>query len=481
MQTHRLITILVALTCFPASMLAQSDPGKTRSETDRLPAALPNILLVMVDDLGWMDLHCQGNTRLHTPNIDRLAATGVRFTDAYAAAPVCSPTRAAVMTGQSPARLQITNHIPDQQRFTPDDAKLGPAEMLDHLPTEHVTIAERLHDAGYATGFFGKWHLAGRRVEKKQGQGDLRFYPERHGFDVNFGGCAMGGPFSFFDPYNLHNLPPRKTGEYMPDRFADEVIHFIDAHPDRPWMTFLWNYTVHWPMEAPASLVEKYSSRKDLGKLDPRYAAMIEATDASLGKIFDALDERELTEDTLVIFTSDNGAYGGVADNAPLREAKGYLYEGGIRVPLIIRWPGVTQPGYVCETPVISMDFYPTMLAAAGLKQVASHPCDGINLKPLLKSGGHIDRDAIFFHYPNYAFHRDNRLGSAIRQGNEKLIERFDDGSLELYDLKRDIGETKNLVEDRPERAEALRQRLVKWRAESNAAMPVPIKANDKP
>jgi len=459
-------------------MHAQSDSAKPDSGNDRLPAARPNILLVMVDDLGWMDLHCQGNSRLHTPNIDRLAATGVRFTDAYAAAPVCSPTRAAVMTGQSPARLRITNHIPDQQRFTPDDATLGPAEMLDHLSTDYVTIAERLKAAGYATGFFGKWHLAGRRVDKKQGQGDLRFYPERHGFDVNLGGCAMGGPFSFFDPYNLHNLPPRSAGEYMPDRFADEVIDFIDAHHAGPWMTFLWNYTVHWPMEAPAALVEKYSKRDDLGKLDPRYAAMIEATDASLGKIFDALDERQLRENTLVIFTSDNGAYGGVADNAPLREAKGYLYEGGIRVPLIIRWPGVSQPGYVCDTPVISMDFYPTILSAASLKQVASNPCDGVNLKPLLRAGGQIDRDALFFHYPNYAFHRDNRLGSAIRQGHEKLIERFDDGSLELYDLKRDLGETKNLAKDRPERAEALRQRLVKWRAETHAAMPVPIKGN---
>ncbi len=434
----------------------------------------PNILLIMIDDLGWMDLHCQGNDRLETPNIDRLAGQGMRFTDAYAAAPVCSPTRAAVLTGLAPARLKITNHIPDQPRFTPKDAKLLPAKMLDHLPLEHVTIAERLKAAGYATGFFGKWHLAGSRVPNKQGQGDLRYYPERQGFDINLGGTAMGGPFSFFDPYNLHNLPPRRTGQYMPDRFADEVIQFVEKNRKQPFLAFLWNYTVHWPMEAPQPLVDKYKQRTDLGPLDPRYAAMIEALDSSIGRIVAKLDELQLADDTLVIFTSDNGAFGGVADNRPLRAAKGYLYEGGIRVPLIVRWPGVVRPATECATPVISMDFFPTILEAVGLKPDEQTPLDGESLLPLLRQTGDLRRSEIYFHYPNYAFHGDNRLGSAVRAGDYKLIERFDDGSVELYDLKRDIGERNNLAGEMPDRANALRETLSNWRKAVDAEMPTP-------
>ncbi|MBM79355.1 MAG: N-acetylgalactosamine-6-sulfatase [Planctomycetaceae bacterium] len=451
---------LISLTCNSGGLFAEKP-------------ARPNILFIMVDDLGWMDLRCQGNERLHTPNIDRLAAQGMRFTDAYSAAPVCSPTRAAVLTGLAPARLKITNHIPDQERFTPKDAKLLPAPMLNHLPVEHVTIAERLKEAGYATGFFGKWHLAGRRVPKKQGQGDLRFYPEKQGFDVNLGGTAMGGPFSFFDPYNLHNLPPRKTGEYMPHRFADEVIQFMTAQREKPFMVFLWNYTVHWPMEAPADLIAKYKKR-ELGRLDPRYAAMIESTDASMGKIFKSLDELDLSKNTLVVFTSDNGAFGGVADMHPLREAKGYLYEGGIRVPMIARWPGVIPANTLCDDPVISMDFFPTMLEAAGLEADASQPLDGESLLPLLQQSGKLKRSEIYFHYPNYAFHQDNRLGSAVRAGDYKLIERFDDGSLELYDLKSDISEKKNLAASKKELAASLKAKLVAWRKHTNAAMPVP-------
>ncbi len=434
--------------------------------------AKPNIVLIMIDDLGWMDLHCQGNKRLSTPNIDRLAMQGMRFTDAYAAAPVCSPTRAAVLTGLSPARLQITNHIPDQKRFTPKDAKLLPAKMLDHLPQEHITIAERLKDAGYANGFFGKWHLAGPRISKKQGQGDLRFYPEKQGFDVNFGGCAMGGPFSFFDPYNLHNLPPRREGQYMPDRYADEVIDFVKANREKPFFVCLWNYTVHWPMEAPKSLIEKYSQRKDLGRLDPRYAAMIEALDSSIGRIMNSLDKLKLADNTLVIFTSDNGAFGGVSDLQPLREAKGYLYEGGIRVPLIVRWPGQVSPGTLNDVPVVSMDFFPTILEAIG-EEVDESKLDGESLLPLLNENGSLKRSAIYFHYPNYAFHQGNRLGGAIRQGNHKLIERFDDDSVELYDLKQDIGEKHNLAKQMPKLAADLQQKLKNWRKTTGAAMPV--------
>ncbi len=433
----------------------------------------PNVLLIMVDDMGWMDLRCQGNDRLQTPFIDKLAQQGMRFTDAYAAAPVCSPTRAAVMTGKSPARLQITNHIPDQKRFIPDNAKLLPAPMLNYLPVEEVTVAERLKEAGYATGFFGKWHLAGRAG--KQGKGDVQYYPEKQGFDSNLGGTAMGGPYSFFDPYNLHNMADRKEGEYMPDRFASEVIDFMKQNREKPFFACLWNYTVHWPMQAPADLIRQYEQRKDLGRLDPRYAAMIQALDAATGRILQSLDEMKLSDNTLVIFTSDNGAFGGVADNRPLRAAKGFLYEGGIRVPLIVRWPGVVKPGQLCHEPVISMDFFPTILAAANRLTQADKKLDGASLLPLLSGDtAKWSRKSIYFHYPNYAFHRDNRLGSAIRQGDFKLIENFDDGSVELYNLKKDISERKNLAAAMPDRAAAMQKELAAWRRTSGAAMPVP-------
>jgi arylsulfatase A-like enzyme len=430
----------------------------------------PNILLILLDDLGWMDLGCQGNPRVDTPHIDRLALQGMRFTDAYAAAPVCSPTRAAVLTGLSPARLRITNHIPDQKGFIPDGAKVLPAEMLDHLPLERVTVAERLQKAGYATGFFGKWHLAGRAGP--EGKGLVEFYPEHQGFTVNVGGCSHAGPPTYFDPYRIHTLPNRRPGEYLPDRMADEVIQFMRSHRDGPFLAFLWDYAVHYPMEAPAGLIRKYESRVGPGVKDPRYAAMTEATDAAIGKILTALDDLGLRDNTLVIFTSDNGPFLGVADAKPLRSGKGYLYEGGIRVPLIVRWPDHVQPGSVCSTPVISMDFYPTILEAAGISQDASEPLDGESLLPLLKQAGDLRRQAIYFHYPNYAFHRSNRLGSAIRRGDYKLIEFFDDASVELYNLRDDEEETQDLSAKRPEITASLRSELVRWREASGAAMP---------
>ena len=444
-----------------APALANEDPGLRRK---------PNILLILLDDLGWMDLGCQGNPRVDTPHIDRLAQQGMRFTDAYAAAPVCSPTRAAVLTGLSPARLRITNHIPDQKGFIPDGAKVLPAEMLDHLPLERVTVAERLQEAGYATGFFGKWHLAGRAGP--EGKGLVEFYPEHQGFTVNVGGCSHAGPPTYFDPYRIHTLPNRRPGEYLPDRMADEVIQFMRTHRDGPFLAFLWEYAVHYPMEAPTDLVKKYKSRVGPGVKDPRYAAMTEAMDAAIGKILTALDDLGLRDNTLVIFTSDNGPFLGVADAKPLRSGKGYLYEGGIRVPLIVRWPAHVRPGSVCSAPVISMDFYPTILEAAGISQDVSEPLDGESLMPLLKQAGALKRQAIYFHYPNYAFHRSNRLGSAIRRGDYKLIEFFDDASVELYNLRDDVGETQDLSAKRPEVATSLRSELVRWREASGAAMP---------
>ena len=427
----------------------------------------PNVLFILIDDMGWMDLGCQGNKNLRTPNIDNLAKGGMRFTDAYAPAPVCSPTRAAIITGQSPARLQITNHLPHQDRFTPKDSKLLPAKMLNHLSLESETLAERLKkDANYATAFIGKWHLYTGRDEK--------YNPLNQGFDINIGGCSYGGPPTFFDPYRIDFLPDRKEGEYLPNRLADEAIAFISEQnsKDKSFFVALWNYTVHWPMEAPDKLVEKYKNLPVKGYRDHRYAAMIEAMDIAIGKVLKSLDDLNITEETLVIFTSDNGPFGGVGDASPLRADKGHLYEGGIRVPLIVRWPGKVEAGAVEETPVILTDLHPTILAATGLDLNSTIPNDGHNLLPLLKGKEKLKNRAVYWHYPNFAFHRDNRLGSAIREGDHKLIHFYDTDSVELYNLKNDIGEKNDLSGKMPQLASRLKNKLKVWLQDSGAVMP---------
>lgn len=427
----------------------------------------PNVLFILIDDMGWMDLGCQGNKNLRTPNIDNLAKGGMRFTDAYAPAPVCSPTRAAIITGQSPARLQITNHLPHQDRFTPKDSKLLPAKMLNHLSLESETLAERLKkDAHYATAFIGKWHLYTGR--------DKKYNPLNQGFDINIGGCSYGGPPTFFDPYRIDFLPDRKEGEYLPNRLADEAIAFISEQnsKDKPFFLALWNYTVHWPMEAPDKLVEKYKNLPVKGYRDHRYAAMIEAMDIAIGKVLKSLDDLNITEETLVIFTSDNGPFGGVGDASPLRADKGHLYEGGIRVPLIVRWPGKVEAGAVEETPVILTDLHPTILAATGLDLNSTIPNDGHNLLPLLKGKEKLKNRAVYWHYPNFAFHRDNRLGSAIREGDHKLIHFYDTDSVELYNLKNDIGEKNDLSGKMPQLASRLKNKLKVWLQDSGAVMP---------
>ena len=430
-------------------------------------AAKPNILFILIDDMGWMDLGCQGNPHLKTPNIDRFATEGVRFTDAYAPAPVCSPTRAALMTGHSPARLHLTNHLPHQDRFTPPESKLLPAEMRDHLPLEYTTIAERLRDeAGYATAFIGKWHLYKGREEK--------FAAQFQGFDINIGGCSYGGPPTFFDPYRIPFLSDRKQGEYLPDRLADETISFMRKHVEakKPFYVALWNYTVHWPMEAPAEFVAKWADKPKLGYNHKVYPAMLETMDLAIARVLGELERLKIEEETFVVFTSDNGPFGGVGDARPLRGDKGHLYEGGIRVPLIVRWPGKVAAGQVREDPVILTDFYPTLLEVAGLKTRKDYPGDGESLLPVLTGEGDLERDALFWHYPNFAFHRDNRLGSAVRMGDYKLIEFFEGNEVELYNLREDLGEKKNLAGGEAGRVQEMRKRLSRWREKSGARMP---------
>lgn len=427
-----------------------------------LRAELPHIVCIMADDLGWMDLRCQGNAKLRTPNIDRLAEEGARFTQAYAAAPVCSPTRAALITGLAPARLQITQHGEDGPRFWPADRLIQPAQTNHQLSPNVLTLAERLRSAGYTTGFFGKWHLGDSEA----------YWPLKHGFDVNVGGCGFGGPPTYFDPYRIPTLPNRKAGEYLTDRLADEAIEFIQNHPEQPMFICLWTYNPHYPFEAPESLIEKYEDQVGDGLKNAIYGAQIEATDNAIGRVLDELKKMGIQDNTLVIFTSDNGGWSGATDNRPLREGKGFLYEGGLRVPLIIRWPHVTQAGSTIEQPVISMDLTATMLDAAEIAMpTAAEALDGFSLRPVLQ-GKAIEREAVFFHYPHFAFHKSNRPGAAVREGHYKLILNYDDDSIELYDLEGDIGELSNIATRKPEIADRLLQKLRQWLKETEAALP---------
>jgi arylsulfatase A-like enzyme len=438
-------------------------------------ASPPNIVVIMADDLGWMDLHCQGNAKLETPALDQLAADGMRFMDAYAASPVCSPTRAAMMTGQSPARLRLTNHAPGHpDGFALEGSPLQEAANIRHLPLKAVTIAERLSAAGYATAHVGKWHLSHVSKPIKEGITEPELRPEHQGFSLNLGGCHLGGPPSYFSPYRNPTLTDGPPGEYLPERLADEAIAFIREPRDCPFFLNWWPYSVHYPMQAREELIAKYRQRG--GLKDPIYAAMIEGMDTAIGRFLKALDEADLRENTLVLFTSDNGGYNG--ENKPLRGVKGMLYEGGIRVPWIVRWPGKVKPGTINITPVISTDCYPTLLEVAGLPPTPDHPLDGTSLLPLFTQSADFERDSLYWHYPNYAFHKLNRLGSAIREGPYKLIKYYDDDSLQLYDLSQDIGEKQNLAGQTPELAARLAYKLDRWLRETDARLPVQVTGN---
>ena len=448
---------------------------------NRVQAAPPHVVLIMADDLGWMDLRCQGNKRLNTPRIDALAKQGVRFTNAYAASPVCSPTRAALITGLAPARLRITQHGKDGPAFWPKDRPVQPPAAEHVLPLKTVTLAERLKAASYATAFFGKWHLAGEHEANNPGAGGPAFWPEHQGFDVNIGGCGLGGPPTYFDPYRIPAIKPRKKGEYLTDRLADEAVAFLKDNRAKPMFVCLWTYNPHYPFEAPKELIAKYKGKKGPGLKNPVYGAQIEATDRAIGKVLDEIDRLGIAANTLVIFTSDNGGWQGATDNRPLRSGKGDLYEGGLRVPLILRWPGViaagkpVAPAAVNDSPTISMDLSATILDAAHVKLGRNESLDGVTLRPLLQ-GKKLDREQLFFHYPHYAWHKSNRPGGAVRAGQYKLIRRYDDNSVELFDLAADVGETRNLAAQKPKLAAKLDQQLERWLKDTAAQMPTPIK-----
>jgi len=435
----------------------------------------PNIVFILVDDLGWTDLGCFGSTFYRTPNIDRLAQEGMRFTSAYAACPVCSPTRASILTGKYPARLHLTDWIPGR---TPPGLKMRPPDWTPYLPLGEVTLAEALKPAGYVSASVGKWHLGGPEL-----------YPEKQGFDFNFGGCELGAPPSYFYPYQVPNIRNGKKGEYLTDRLTDEALAFLENSRSRPFFLYLAHYAVHTPIEAKPDIAARYRTRVRPGQAHshPGYAAMIESVDESVGRVLRKLEELDLGKDTIVFFTSDNGGVVGrqhITSNEPLREEKATLYEGGIRVPLIVRWPGVVKPGSVCHAPVISVDFFPTILEMCGLPAPAGATLDGLSLLPLLKQSGQLPDRALYWHYPHYNFHQPlipTRPCGAIRRGDFKLVEFYEDGFVELYNLREDIGERSNLAGVLPEKAAELRRDLEAWRKSVGAQMPIPTPENYDP
>ena len=459
---------------------AGSGDGRSRP-----PARRPNFVFFLIDDMGWQDLGCYGSTFYETPNVDRLAAQGMRFTDAYAACPVCSPTRASIMTGRYPARLGITDWIGAPQK---------PTAYREYLPLEEVTIAEALKEAGYATGYVGKWHLATSDQDRR------KYYPDRQGFDINIAGDNSGSPPTYFYPYSkgkrsLETMPPDgREGEYLTDRLTDEAIKFVEASKDRPFLLYLAHYAVHTPLESKEELAEKYRT-KAAGLPEPPkpqpvygpyntrqrqdhavYAGMVQSVDESVGRVLRKLEELGLEQNTVVIFMSDNGGLSTVARegptcNLPLRAGKGWLYEGGIREPMIVRWPGIAQAGSICQEPVISTDFYPTMLEMAGLPARPAQHVDGVSLVPLLRQSGAADRKALYWHYPHY-HGSGNRPSGAVRAGDFKLIEWYEDGRVELYNLKDDLGEQNDLAASMPDKGAELRRMLHAWRNEVGAKMP---------
>lgn len=435
-------------------------------------AAPPNVVFILIDDLGRNDLGCYGSKYYRTPHLDRLASEGVRFTDAYAACPVCSPTRAAIMTGKYPARLHLTDWLPGRTD-RPDQKLLRPA-IRQQLPLEEVTLAEALKSAGYATGQIGKWHLGGDG-----------FGPRQQGFDFSVAGNQAGSPVSYFAPYRnaqggfMPGLEEAPAGEYLTDRLTAEAERFIEQHRDRPFFLYLAHYAVHIPLKAKPDLQAKYAKNDKVGEQNnPVYAAMIESMDESVGRIVKKLADLRLTDNTVVIFTSDNGGLCTLEGpntpatiNAPLREGKGYLYEGGIRVPLVVKWPGVTRPGRTCGVPVSSIDFFPTILAMCGAS-TDTQP-DGVDLATVLKGADTLSREVLYWHYPHYA-NQGGKPGGAVRTGDFKLIEFYEQGRRELFNVKDDLRESRNLAEQKPELVRELAAKLDRWRHDVGAQMMQP-------
>jgi arylsulfatase A-like enzyme len=425
----------------------------------------PNVVFFLIDDLGYGDLGCYGNRFVETPNIDRLAAEGMRFTDAYASAPVCSPSRAAILSGRPPARSHLTQWIPGVKY---PHKRLVEAPSAQHLDANCRTIAQELKKAGYQTAAIGKWHLGGEG-----------FLPENFGFDVNIAGNQLGHPPSYFGPFHFHHLTGYTANDYLTDVLTQQMDDYVrQAAAKGPFFLYMAEYSVHLPLEAKQAMVEKYR-RKNGGKTepDPVYAAMIESTDLALGSVRATLEHAGVADNTIILLTSDNGGVGfqgqnlhRVADNGGLNGGKGFLYEGGIREPLIVHWPHVTRAGSTCDVPVVGTDFMPTILklAEAG---APPEPCDGLDITALMRGENSLVRDTLYWHYPHNSDQGGTPTG-AIREGDWKLIEFFEDNHVELYNLALDRGEQYNFASSFQQKAEQLRAKLQRWRMAMNAAMP---------
>jgi len=440
----------------------------------------PNIVYILADDLGWTDVGCQGSKYYETPNIDRLASQGMRLTR-YHNCQNCQPTRAALMTGQYAPRTGIYT-VGGIERFEWQSRPLRPVDNVVQLPLDKITIAQVLKQAGYATGMFGKWHL---------GNND-KYHPGQRGFDEAI--VSMGQHFDFV----THPPVEYPKGQYLADFLADKAVDFIRRHKDGPFFLYLPHFAVHAPHHAKDELIVKFKPKPGVGgHNNPTYAAMIASVDESVGRIMALLDELKLADNTVLIFSSDNGGVGGyvregvkqagdVTDNAPLRSGKGSLYEGGIRDPFIVRWPGKVKPGSTCDVPAIHVDVFPTFAELAGAKSPANQALDGESLVALFRdSNAKLKRDAIYQHFPGYlgagpGSWRTTPVG-IIEIGDWKLMEFFEDGRLELYNLRDDIGETTNLAKKMPEKTKELHDRMLNWRQEIKAPMPTPNKGEAVP
>lgn len=454
-------------------------------------AVRPNIIFILIDDLGWADIGCFGSSFYETPNIDALAQRGMRFTDAYASAPVCSPTRASLMSGKSPARVGVTQYIGGHTV-----GRLCDVPYFWGLPMSERSIASALRDGGYATWHVGKWHL-----------GDGLMMPENHGFERNIAGCGWGHPHDgYFSPYNIPGFADGPAGEYLTDRLTDEAIALIRGRDSRPFFLNFWHYAVHTPIQAPKALVEKYRDKaRRLGidgidpfergerfpcahkrnefvqrrtlQSDPVYAAMIENLDWNVGRVLKTLAVEGLTDSTLVVFTSDNGglstAEGSPTCNAPLSEGKGWMYEGGTRVAHIASWPGHIGAGTECTHPVSSPDWYPTLLEVAELPADPEQHVDGESFAAALNGRAWSRSRPVFWHYPHYS-NQGGTPAASVRDGNLKLIQFFEDNRRELYDLDADLSERVDLSAGRPDAVERLSGLLSLWQAEVRARFPAP-------
>jgi arylsulfatase A-like enzyme len=422
----------------------------------------PNVIVILVDDLGWADLGCYGSRFHQTPHLDRMAREGLRFTDAYSACTVCSPTRAALLTGKSPARLHLTDWIAGHPA---PKAKLLPPDWSKRLDPSEPTVASRLKTAGYATASIGKWHLGAETT------------PEAYGFDVNVAGDHRGQPPRYVAPYDLPKLPDGPAGEFLTDRECSEALAFIEKNRSQPFFLYLPHYAVHTPIAGKTNVVAKYEARTPDHQRNPVYAALLESVDDSVGRIRAQLDTLGLATNTVILFTSDNGGLvmGGdrrPTSNFPLRSGKGDVYEGGVRVPLLAVWPGVTKPGTTTSTPVQSVDVYPTVLEIAGVEDAAGHERDGASLVPLLQGKG-IAARSLYWHYPHYHPGGATPYG-AVRSGDWKMIQFYESGHVELYNLASDLAEQQDLANAIPEKANALAKELAEWRTRVGAQMPVP-------